>query len=307
MKLGAYSIPNRGYRLGIRLCVIPLIVLTSLVMSNLIAAQTDAPGETVIIPGREISDWGQVAEVSGRFGIPAGSAQKTPAVLILHGSGGVDGRGAFHAKALQEAGIATLEITMFLPGGRPKTGSRANMPHAAAALKWLSEQPNVKGQRLGVLGFSWGGVMSVMMSSEFVQERIGKDVPKPAAFAAFYPVCTTLYRAVQNPQHFYYNAPKRMSANPMLIFVGTKDDYEEGDRPCDALIEMWPTTAREQALVRYIEGATHGFDTQTPGKEFNDEFAHGGRGGKVSVVPSQKDAVEARQEIVNFFIKNLKP
>jgi len=54
MKLGAYSIPIRGFRLGIRLCVIPLIVLTSLVMSNLITAQTDAPGETVIIPGREI-------------------------------------------------------------------------------------------------------------------------------------------------------------------------------------------------------------------------------------------------------------
>ena len=126
MKLGSFSIQFLGYRLGIRSCAIPLIVLASLVMSNLIAAQTDAPGEVVIIPGREIADWGQVAEVSGRFGIPAGSAQKTPAVLILHGSGGVDGRGAFYAKALQEAGIATLEITMFPPGGRPKNRVQSN-------------------------------------------------------------------------------------------------------------------------------------------------------------------------------------
>lgn len=39
-------------------------------------------------------------------------------MLILHGSGGVDGRGAFYAQALQDAGIATLEITIFRPGGR---------------------------------------------------------------------------------------------------------------------------------------------------------------------------------------------
>ena len=104
-------------------------------------------------------------------------------MLILHGSGGVDGRGAFYAKALQEAGIATLEITMFPPGGRPRTGTKATMPRAAAALRWLPAQPTVDGQRLGVMGFSWGGSMSVLMSSELVQERLGKDVPKPAAVA----------------------------------------------------------------------------------------------------------------------------
>ncbi len=58
-----------------------------------------------------------VGEVPARFGGPAGAPPKVPAVLILHGSGGVDGRGAFYAQALQDAGIATLEITMFRPAG----------------------------------------------------------------------------------------------------------------------------------------------------------------------------------------------
>ena len=30
----------------------------------------------------------------------------------------------------------------------------------------------------------------------------------------------------------------------------------------------------KHATVRYVEGATHGFDSQTPAKQFNDEFAH---------------------------------
>src|SRR5208337_1754175 len=97
-----------------------LIAAAVLIVSGIAAAQPDAPGEPVIIPGTAIPGWGQVDEVIARFGRPAGSMTKVPAVLILHGSGGVDGRGAFYARALQEAGIATLEITMFQFGCPPK-------------------------------------------------------------------------------------------------------------------------------------------------------------------------------------------
>lgn len=38
---------------------------------------------------------------------------KVGAVLICHGSDGVDGRGGYYAPALNEAGLATLEIDMW--------------------------------------------------------------------------------------------------------------------------------------------------------------------------------------------------
>jgi len=60
---------------------------------------------------------------------------------------GVVRTAALYAKALQDAGIATLEIAMFPPGGRPK-GVQFSMPHTAAALKWLAAQPSVDGNRL---------------------------------------------------------------------------------------------------------------------------------------------------------------
>lgn len=306
MTLDSFSVPGAASRDGVRGKLVLLFGAAALGVSSLAAAQ-QALGEPVTIPGAEIPGWGKVGEVPGRFGRPAGTSTRVPAVLILHGSGGVDGRGAFHAKALQEAGIATLEITMFPGGGRPRAGTHVTMPHAAAALRWLAAQPGVDGQRLGVMGFSWGGVMSVIMASELVQEKLGKDVPRPAAFAPLYPVCSVLVLRLVDPRHPYHNAQTRMRAAPMLIHVGTRDDYEEGERPCDPLVAMWPSAARAQAKVRYVEGATHGFDWQWSAIQIYDNVAHAGRGGTVSIMPSPKDAAEVRQALVGFFVKNLNP
>jgi len=285
--------------------LVALAAVAALGLSSLAAAQAEAPGEAVTIPGATFSSW-SVKDVRGRFGRPAGATAKVPAVLILHGSGGVDGRGAFHATALQEAGIATLEITMFQFRGRPRAGHGATMPHAVAALGWLAARPDINAERLGVMGFSWGGVMTVLLASEQVQEQLGKDVPRPVAFAPFYPVCTNMARFLRSAEHNFYNAHTRMSASPMLIHIGTHDHYEDGERPCDAFVAMWPAAARERTIVRNVEGATHGFDSQVGSRRFYDEFAFAGRGGTVHVIASPKDAAEARQAVVTFFVEQLK-
>ena len=308
MKLLSTAVATAGIPSCARRRLVVLAGVAALSAPGLSVAQANALREDVIIPGTEIPDWGQVSQVSGRFARPASTVPKVPTVLILHGSGGVDGRGASYAIALWDAGIATLEIIMFPRGGRPREGTKATMPHAAAALKWLAARSDVDGQRLGVMGFSWGGVMALMMSNDAVQERLGKDVPKPVAFAPFYPTCTVLARfALGEPKSAYYGFFPRMRAAPMLIQVGTRDDYEEGERPCDALIAAWPSAAREQVTVRYIEGATHAFDRPGASIQIYDPYAHGGRGGTVSITPSPKDAAEARQALVAFFVKTLKP
>ena len=114
-------------------------------------------------------------EIKGKLSLPlrfdfrkrcfvVGSA--LPAVLVLHGSAGVDSRGDFYARALNAAGIATLEIDMWEarhvsgPDNRP-AAPIFTYPDVFAALAFLSAHPNIAPQRIGVLGFSWGGVVSL--------------------------------------------------------------------------------------------------------------------------------------------------
>ena len=59
--------------------------------------------------------------------------------------------------------------------------------------------------------------------------------------------------------------------------------------------------------MRYYEGATHGFDTQSRPHQINDEFSHGGRGGVVKMWPTPNDALAARAAVVAFFTEQLKP
>ena len=66
------------------------------------------------------------------------------------------------------------------------------------------------------------------------------------------------------------------------------------------------TAARERTIGRNVEGATHGFDSQAGSRRFHDEFAFAGRGGTVHVIASPKDAAEARQAVVAFFVEQLK-
>jgi hypothetical protein len=65
--------------------------------------------------------------------------------------------------------------------------------------------------------------------------------------------------------------------------------------------------SREVTTVRYLEGATHGFDSQTGPKHFDDDpIAHAENGETVNVIPDASTAAEVRQAVTNFFLQKLK-
>src|SRR5437660_8063799 len=93
--------------------------------------------------------------VAGRLAVPQGQAPR-PAVVICHGSDGVDGRGEFHARALRAGGLATLEIDMWAARGTVR-GAAARpasplltLPDAFGALTFLRAQPEVAQARIGI-------------------------------------------------------------------------------------------------------------------------------------------------------------
>ena len=57
----------------------------------------------------------EVSTVPGLLRLPSKSTGQVPAVVLLHSNAGIVGVGDFYARALNSAGIATLEVDSFLP------------------------------------------------------------------------------------------------------------------------------------------------------------------------------------------------
>ena len=115
-------------------------------------------------------DWnGQTIMIGARFQLPLGIRAKVPAVILLHGTGGVRYTGGYYAAALNRAGIATLEIDQWggrgLPGGpssRPRNLTD-NLPDVAGAYRLLAARPEIDANRIGLLGSSMGGIEALLM------------------------------------------------------------------------------------------------------------------------------------------------
>ena len=226
------------------------------------------------------------------------------AVVILHGSSGVDFRGDFYARALNAAGIATFEIDMWeargITGGtdRPPV-PLFTYPDAFGALAFLSEHPNIDPDRIGILGFSWGGVVTMASATELYASQFG-DGLRFSAHVAHYPVCYA-YNNPEIPGSEFVD----LTGAPLLIQIGEEDDYDLGSAPCVALVNSLPT--EEQNLVEVVayENAFHGWDRLQVPITVEDPFSNLGAGGEVDIVPDVTQAYRSRKRVVRFFRRNL--
>ena len=278
-----------------------------IVLACLFITVTEALATEVTFPGAEAEGYPKLGEVAGHLAFPTGEAKKqVPTVVILHGSGGIDGRGEFHAKALNAAGIATLEVFMFTSGNRPRSGPRSNFTHMYGALNYLAKRSDIDSNRIGVMGFSWGGGLSLSATSLALTQRFTGAQFRFAAHAPFYPVCWPYLRLVSDPKEPGYGAFKKLTGAPVLIFAGGEDDYDEPDT-CQKFIDSLPEEARSHVSLKYYPKATHGWDSQERAKVFHDDSAWLGRGGKVRMTPDREVAEDSRRTAVEFFVRHIAP
>jgi dienelactone hydrolase len=240
--------------------------------------------------------------IAGKLSTPVESGP-APAVLICHGSDGVDPRGAFHGAALNGAGFATFEIDMWAARGvkrgalaRPRSVPET-LPDAFAALVFMARQPEIDPGRLGILGFSWGGVVSLLTATPRWRNLLGANAPPIRAHAALYPVCWA-----------YENVPglslAELTGAPILIQAGDADAYDDPDG-LEQLLARLPVSSR--TLIRGVthKGAGHGFDRDAPARTIVDPFAHKGAGGPVLMAFHPEAAAAARAANVAFFSQSL--
>ncbi len=237
-------------------------------------------------------------KVKGTLLIPKDVTKPYPAVIIVHGSGGIDGRGAFYAKGLNEAGIATFEIKMFSSGKRAKT-TGDTWPHVYGALMYLARRDDFDPQRIGVMGFSWGGMNSLQTVNKELTNRYTGGQAAFAGHAPIYAVCW----AFQSGWNHDLLAGEWTGA-PVLFLVGEKDDYNYDDgAACRSIEQSLSGKKKDKFKMTIYPGATHGWDAQKTSKPFShyDKYAHGGKGGEYQVNPDKSMAKRSRQDVVIFF------
>jgi dienelactone hydrolase len=236
--------------------------------------------------------------IAGRLRIPAAPTGGVPAVLICHGSDGVDGRGEFHGEALNRAGFATLEIDMWAargatrgPAARPAAVPES-LPDAFAALAFMARQPEIDPRRIAIIGFSWGGVVTLLSATRRYAETLAEPGTGFIAHAALYPALWTYNRM---PGHEFND----LTGAPVLIQAGGADAYDDAEVCDDFLSSLDPATRALVTLVVH-PGATHAFDRDGPAKVINDPYAHKGAGGPVLFELHPQAAEAARRTLTDF-------
>lgn len=248
--------------------------------------------------------------VGGQLRVPANGGEAMPAVVILHGSAGVDSRGALYARALNNAGVVTLEIDMWGARGITSAAERPQLPtitlpDAFAALEYLANTSGIDAQRIGVLGFSWGGVMSLLAANQSYTDLLGNGRPF-AAHVAHYPVCWA-YNIGLPGIEFGADA-LGLTGVPVLMQVGSLDDYDEGGAPCQNLAAPFP-----EVSVKVYPNAHHAWDRLQPPLLVHDPFSHFGEGVmaggcdtancEVNIIPNPGKANQSSKAVVAAFSK----
>ena len=218
-------------------------------------------------------DTSQSYKLSGTLYVPEKTPAPVPAVVLVHGTTGIDVRNEFYREPILSAGIAVFEVD-FKTGIYTSAMDRPRMetfvPMAFAALKELRKLPSIDPHRIAIMGFSMGGHISLETAIESNIKRWMGDEKGFTAFVMFYPVCRPFIYELRESQ-------SKLTGAPMIVFYGTEDAYGEGQAVPEFKSLLTEKYNFNLTTVEY-PGATHGFNRNAPAVAYPDPAAIGGRG-----------------------------
>lgn len=198
---------------------------------------------------------GAPVTIAGDLRFPTPGTDRLPAVVLLHGSGGLLGYVDDWAERLNAMGIATFVVDSFTGRGIVNTaddqgqlGRLAMIVDAYRALELLARHPRIDPATIVLMGFSRGAQSVLYASMKRFQRMHGPGTGLEfAAYIAFYPACNTAYRE-----------DDAVAAKPIRVFHGSADDFNPV-APCRAYVERLRKAGHDAELVEYA-GAHHVFD-----------------------------------------------
>jgi dienelactone hydrolase len=264
---------------------------------------------TYALPGTPLRGIGRLqvpTDLSSPAAMQADQKRKLPAVVIVHGTGGMDAKGPMYARALNAAGIATLEIDLWSPrglgggwDGRPKH-VKETVPDAFGALAFLAAHPRIDARAIGIMGFSWGGVVSMLAAESSYAAALAPAGLRFAAHMPFYPICFAYNRIPGYPF-------RELTGAPVYILTGEADKYDADPRACDKLAEGLPAASRPLVRVKTYPGAEHGFNNLDQPRVYFDPYHFQGKGGEGRSAPLPEAREDSVREAMRFFSQQLRP
>jgi dienelactone hydrolase len=235
--------------------------------------------------------------------IPPSGGARLPAVIIVNSAPGFDGRGTSYAEELNRAGIATLEVDFMQGRGQPAS-PRQHMAHAFQSLERLASDPRIDGARVGIMGFSWGGFVTLLTSSEALVRQYASGQRRFAAHLGIYPICWRHELVLLGKDRYLEpEVYRRVTGRPVHILAGERDDYDEPDS-CARFLAALPADARAHFSLTMYPGATFAWDSRASSVSWH-AGGRKGKGGMIHIVADEALAKRSREFAVAFFRENL--
>jgi dienelactone hydrolase len=195
---------------------------------------------------------GKPVTVTAEVFPPKAASRPAPAMIIMHGSGGVHAQREYaYAHRFNELGVAAIVIDSFKPRGvRTTVEDQAAvretdmLADAIAVLRVLRSRPDIDPARIGLIGFSKGG--TVVLKAALRRNMKDTGDGKFALLFALYPWCGDL------PMDF------RPTDAPLTMLLGSNDTYV-GTASCREYAKKFEAAGGKLTLKVY-EGGRHGWD-----------------------------------------------
>ena len=157
------------------------------------------------------------AKIPGCFFLPEGSGPFA-VVVVLHGSDGFQPNHAEIGQKLATAGFASLVLTWFGASSERSHWDMVRPGDIFEAVSWLKKEPAVDSNRLGLIGFSRGGGLALVM---------GALIPETKAIVNYFGL-TAWKGGLEEFPHLPLNKSEHLDfvkniSCPILSFHGEKD------------------------------------------------------------------------------------
>jgi dienelactone hydrolase len=237
---------------ALTLCALPAVGLTEVEIIELHTFESVTLTDQEFLQGRKNA---KPVTLSAELRLPRQKNKSYPAVVLIHGSGGISGYVDDWAQELTAMGIAVFIVDSFTARGLHKVnndqsqlGRLAMIVDVYQALGLLSQDKRIDNQRIALMGFSRGGQVTLYAGlKRFYQLHGPGSGAEYSAYLAFYPACNTRYKHEEDVVN-----------KPIRIFHGSADNYNPV-APCRNYVNRLKTNGKDIVLHEFV-GAHHVFD-----------------------------------------------